>query len=196
MDIKLIPDKYKKRDKDKVKSRISAFGNLSEQITSKNNILMILSISFLIVVILISLGLWGYQANLIKEKTSLIERIGNLQNQRNNDLEVNFIELGKRIEGFEKTLEHRIYFSKIFEMIEELTLPQVQFADTNIDLSENKFNLKIEADSYSSLANQVIVFEEDSRIKNVELSKTGLSTYGQVISELTLELNSSFSLSK
>ena len=196
MDIKLIPDKYKKRDKDKVKSRISAFGNLSEQITSKKSILMIFSIGFLIVVILISLGLWGYQANLIKEKTSLIERIGNLQNQRNNDLEVNFIELGKRIEGFERTLEHRIYFSKIFEMIEELTLPQVQFADTNIDLSENKFNLKIEADSYSTLANQVIVFEEDLRIKNVELSKTGLSTYGQVTSELTLELNSSFSLSK
>ena len=196
MDIKLIPDKYKKRDKDKVKSRISAFGNLSEQITSKKSILMIFSIGFLIVVILISLGLWGYQANLIKEKTSLIERIGNLQNQRNNDLEVNFIELGKTIEGFERTLEHRIYFSKIFEMIEELTLPQVQFADTNIDLSENKFNLKIEADSYSTLANQVIVFEEDLRIKNVELSKTGLSTYGQVTSELTLELNSSFSLSK
>ena len=196
MDIKLIPDKYKKRDKDKVKSRISAFGNLSEQITSKKSILMIFSIGFLIVVVLASLGLWGYQANLIKEKTSLIERIGNLQNQRNNDLEVNFIELGKRIEGFERTLEHRIYFSKIFEMIEELTLPQVQFADTNIDLSENKFNLKIEADSYSTLANQVIVFEEDLRIKNVELSKTGLSTYGQVTSELTLELNSSFSLSK
>ena len=196
MDIKLIPDKYKKIGKDRVKSRISAFGNLSEQITSKKSILMIFSIGFLIVVILISLGLWGYQANLIKEKTSLIERIGNLQNQRNNDLEVNFIELGKRIEGFERTLEHRIYFSKIFEMIEELTLPQVQFADTNIDLSENKFNLKIEADSYSTLANQVIVFEEDLRIKNVELSKTGLSTYGQVTSELTLELNSSFSLSK
>ena len=196
MDIKLIPDKYKKGDKAVVKSKASAFGNLSGQITSKKSILMIFSIGFLIVVVLASLGLWGYQANLIKEKTSLIERIGNLENQRNDDLESNFIELGKRIEGFEKTLEYRVYFSKVFEMIEELTLSQVQFADMNIDLLENKFNLRIEANSYSTLAKQVVVFEEDQRIKSVKLSKVGLNTYGQVTSDLTLELDSSFSLSK
>ncbi|MBU1255285.1 hypothetical protein KKE74_02140 [Patescibacteria group bacterium] len=196
MDIKLIPDKYKKKDGIGLKSKVSAFGSLSEQITSKNSILMILSIGFLILVILTSLGLWGYQSNLIKNKASLIERIENLQNQRNDDLESNFMELGKRIDGFEKFLDHRIYFSKVFEMMEELTLSQVQFADMNIDLSENKFNLKIEASSYSALAKQVIVFEEDPRIKSIELSKAGLSTYGQVTSELTLELDNSFSLSK
>jgi len=196
MDIKLIPDKYKKKDKASIKSKASVFGNLSEQIASKNNVLMIFSIGFLIVVVLTSLGLWGYQANLIKNKTSLIERIENLQNQRNDDLESNFIELGKRIEGFEKTLEHRVYFSKVFEMMEELTLPQIRFADMNIDLAENKFNLRTEANSYSTLAKQVIVFEEDQRIKSVKLSKIGLSTYGQVTSDLTLELDSSFSLSK
>jgi len=196
MDIKLIPDKYKKKDKVGIKSKASAFGSLSEQITSKNNVLMFLSVGFLIVVVLTCLGLWGYQANLIKKKVFLTERIENLQNQRNDDLENNFVELGKRIGGFEKTLENRIYFSKIFEMIEELTLSQVQFIDMNIDLTENKFNLKTEVSSYSVLAKQVIIFKEDPRIKSVELSKAGLSTYGRVASELILELDNSFSLSK
>jgi len=196
MDIKLIPDKYKKKDKIGIKSKNLALGHLSEEITSRNSILMILSIGFLIVVVLISLGLWRYQSNLIKNKVSLTERIENLQNQRNDDLESNFIELGKRIKGFEKILEHRIYLSKVFEMIEELTLSQVKFADMNIDLSENKFNLKTEASSYSVLAKQVLIFKEDPRIKNVDLSKAVLSTYGRVASELTLELDSSFSLSK
>jgi len=180
MDIKLIPDKYKKKDRIGIRSKTSALSSLSKQITSKNSILMVLSIGFLIVVVLTCLGLWGYQANLIKNKTSLTERIENLQNQRNDDLENNFVELGKRIGGFEKTLENRIYFSKIFEMIEELTLSQVQFADMNIDLIENKFNLRTEASSYSVLAKQVIIFEEDSRIKSTKLSKIGLSTYGRV----------------
>ena len=66
----------------------------------------------------------------------------------------------------------------------------------NIDLSQNNFKLKAEADSYSALAKQIIAFEEDARIKSIELSKVGLSIYGRVASELSIELNNDFLFSE
>ncbi len=196
MDIKLIPDKYKKGDRVGIKKEASVLGRLAKKATPKGNLLLILTIGFLIVVVLASLGLLGYQNSLAKQKASLVESIEKLQDQRNADLESNFTELGRRIKGFEKSLKRRVYFSKIFEMIEELTLSQIKFVDMNIDLSQNNFKLKAEADSYSALAKQIIAFEEDARIKSIELSKVGLSIYGRVASELSIELNNDFLFSE
>ena len=60
------------------------------------------------------------------------------------------------------------------------------------DLSQAKLNLKVEALNYLTLAKQVVVLEQDSRIKKVEFSGVSLGTSGRVGSDLELELNPDF----
>lgn len=191
MDIKIMPEKYKRRKEAAVGFKMSATGFLSKLI-SKTNLWLALTIGFLLLVVLIYFGLTGYKNSLIEEKGNLEERLTQLTGQRDLEMEVNFIELKTDIEDLRKVLENRFYSSKIFEMLEEITLPRVQFTGLEADLSQAKLNLKVEAVDYLTLAKQVVVFEQDSRIEKVDLSEVSLETSGRVGSHLRVELNPDF----
>lgn len=191
MDIKIMPEKYKRRKEAAVGFKVSAAGFLNK-LTSKTNLWLALTIVFLLLVILIYFGLTGYKNNLIEEKGNLEERLVELTNQRYLETEVNFMELKTNIDDLRKVLENRLYSSKLFEMLEEITLPQVQFTGLEADLSQAKLILKTETVDYSTLAKQVVVFEQDSRIEKVDLSEVNLETYGRIVSDLRVELNPDF----
>lgn len=191
MDIKIMPEKYKRRKEAAVGFKMSAAGFLNK-LTSKTNLWLALTIGFLLLVILIYFGLTGYKNSLIEEKGNLEERLAQLTNQRDLEMEANFIELKTNIEDLRKVLENRLYSSKLFEMLEEITLPRVQFTGLEANLSQAKLNLKAEAVDYPTLAKQVVVFEQDSRIEKVDLSEVNLETSGRVGSDLRIELNPDF----
>ncbi|MBL7154889.1 MAG: hypothetical protein ISS88_00065 [Candidatus Portnoybacteria bacterium] len=191
MDIKIMPEKYKRRKEVAVGFKVSAASFLNK-LTSKTNLWLALTIGFLLLVILIYFGLTGYKNSLIKEKGNLEERLTELTNQRDLEMEVNFMELKTNIEDLRKVLENRVYSSKLFEMLEEITLPRVQFTGLEADLSQAKLILKAEAVDYLTLAKQVVVFEQDSRIEKVDLSEVNLETSGRIVSDLRVELNPDF----
>ncbi len=159
---------------------------------AKANLWLALSLILLIIAVLATFGFWGYKDNLIKEKGNLEEKIKELDNQRDLDLEANFIELKKGIESFKNILKTHIYPSYLFKMLEELTLPQVRFIEFGADLSQAKITLTTETVNYNILAKQIVAFEQDSRIEKVELSEVSLGDTGGVGSELEIELNPDF----
>ena len=191
MDIKIMPEKYKKRKEAAVGFKISATGFLSK-LTSKTNLWLILTVGFLLLVVLIYFGLTGYKNNLVEEQRDLEERLMELTNQRDLGMEDDFIELKTGIEDLRKILENRLYSSKLFEFLEEITLPQVQFTGLEVDLSQAKLSLKAEAVDYLTLAKQVVALEEDSRIEKTDLSEVNLETSGRIASNLRIELNPDF----
>ena len=191
MDIKIMPEKYKRRKEKATGFKMSAAGFLNK-LTFKTNLWLALTVGFLLLVVLIYFGLTGYKNSLIEEKGDLEERLTQLTGQRNLETEANFIELKTGIEDLRKVLENRPYSSKIFEMLEEITLPRVQFTDLDADLSQAKLVLKTEAVDYPTLAKQVVVFEQDSRIEKVDLSEVSLETSGRIVSDLRVELNPDF----
>ena len=191
MDIKIMPEKYKRRKEAAIGFKVSAAGFL-DKLTSKTNLWLALTIGFLLLVILIYFGLTGYKNSLIEEKGNLEERLIGLTNQRDLEMEDDFMELKTGIEDLRKVLENRFYSSKLFEMLEEITLPQVQFTGLDADLSQAKLVLKAEAMDYPTLAKQVVVFEQDSRIEKVDLSEVNLETSGRIVSDLRIELNPDF----
>ncbi len=191
MDIKIMPEKYKRKKEKATGFKMSAAG-LLDKLTSKTNLWMILTVGFLLLVTLTYFGLTGYKSSLIEEKGNLEERLVELTNQRDLEKEVNFIELKTDIEDLKKVLEDRFYSSKIFEMLEEITLPRVQFTSFEADLSQAKLILRTEVVDYPTLAKQVIVFEQDSRIEKVDLSEVNLETSGRIVSNLRVELNPDF----
>lgn len=188
MDIKLMPEKYKKEKKPLADISVSFLSRL----LIRSNLWLMFTLIFLALVILAYFGLWGYQNSLIEEKSNLERRFEELSGQRNLELEANFIALKENIENFKEFLGNRIYASNLFEILEELTLPQVRFTDLNADLSQAILNLKAEAVNYQTLAKQVVAFEEDERVKKIEFSEAILETSGRVNSKFTIELNPDF----
>ncbi len=186
-----MPEKYTRR-----KEAPGGFGlptsAFLSRLTSKTNLWLILAVIFLLLVILTCFGLWGYKNNLVEEKGSLEERFEELTDQRDLAMETNFMELKNGIEDLKKALENRLYSSNLFEMLEELTLPQVQFTGLTTDFSQAKLNLEIEAVNYLTLAKQITAFEEDSRIIKAGFSQVRLETSGRIGSALDIELNPDF----
>ena len=179
-----MPGKYHKKIK-----KVNFFKN---NFSIDINQLVTLSLVLLMIIILIVFGLWGYQIYLDKNNANLNTEIEYLQSQRNLDLEVNFSNLKKGIEDFKKILEVHIYPSQIFKILEELTIPQVKFLNFNADLTKSKLILETEAVDYNTLAEQIVVFEEDWRIKNVEISEVKLDISGNVNSNLEIEIDTAF----
>jgi len=93
-----MPEKYKKEGIGSG-SKLSGNGLLKffGKFTFKANPLFVLSFVLLISIILISFGLWGYKINLNENKEILVQKVEKLQNQRDLDLENNFMDLKERL---------------------------------------------------------------------------------------------------
>ena len=189
-----MPEQYQKgsRPKPGLKSSVDSFKQLGDRAVSRGNLWLAISIVVLLVVSSVYLGLWIYRKQLNQEKQELITKIDELQAQRDLGLEANFTELKKGIENLKKILKNRIYPSSVFEMFEELTLPQVQFFGFSGDFDDAEITMQIEAFDYNTLAKQMIAFEQDERVGKVELSEVSLSPSGRVSSNLTIEINPEF----
>jgi hypothetical protein len=188
VDIKLMPEKYKKRTRVGSELKQSLFGFFH----ARTNLWLILSSGLLIIVVLICFGLWGYKISLNKDKEVLAKKFEELQSQRNLDLEARFISLKKGIENFKIIFQDRVHPLNLFRMLEELTLPQVQFTNFDVDFSQFRLGLETKTVNYNSLAKQMVIFEQDSRIQKVDLSRLSLDSTGGVSFHLDLKLDPAF----
>lgn len=191
MDIKSIPEEYQEKKLGGFKLPMINFSRLAG-LKPRPNLWLILSVSLLVLTILITLGLFGYKNNLIQQKAALETQIKELEEQRDLGLETKLIELEKNITALKKFLAIHIYPSKLFQILEEITLPQVQLTNFSTDLSTGKISLAAEAANYSTLAKQLMAFEQDTRIKKVEVSGINLGSGGQVDFNLEIEFDSQF----
>lgn len=186
-----MPEKYKRRvgAAEEKKSSLAGFLN---KFFFRTNLWLVLSIAFLILVILVCFGLWGYKENLAEEKANLGNQLAQLNKQRDLELEANFSGLKEGVEDLKKVLKNSVYPSRLLKMLEELTLPQVQFTSLDVDFTQAALNLDAESANYTTLAKQIIAFEEDERIEEVDVSGVGLDMAGRVKSALDIEVNLDF----
>ena len=184
MDIKLMPEKYHKSSK-----KVSLF---RDGFTIDSDHLLLFSLSLLLLIIILCLGLWGYKIYLSRDIDTSITEIEELQSQRNFELEADFANLKIKIEDFKQIAKVHVYPSKIFKILEELTIPQIKFIGLDVNLLEAELILETESIDYNTLAKQIVVFEDDSRIKNVDLSGVNLDDSGKVNSNLKIKIDSDF----
>jgi phosphate/sulfate permease len=188
MDIKLMPEEYQKKE--------SFIGGLSfsrlKSFEAIVSIWVIVSIILIVAAVAAYLGLFFYRNNLTKEKDDLKAQIAQVDGQRDLKMEANFIHLEKGISDLKKALENRIHPSYLFKMVEELTLATVWFDSMNADFSKATLDLGVSADSYDTLAKQIVVLENDSRIKEVSFSDVKLEKEGGVNSSFIITLDPIF----
>ena len=183
-----MPGKYHRRAK-----KINLF---KDSFSIDSNQLLILSLSLLILVTIICFGLWGYKIYLSQDIDKLIVEIEDLQNQRDFEMEANFANLKIKIEDFKRISGVHVYPSKIFDILEELTIQQIKFVGLEANLLEENLILETESIDYKTLAEQIVVFENDSRIKTVDLSEVRLNDSGKINSNLKIEIDPDFLYSK
>ena len=185
-----MPDKYdkKKSGHSGMKISMESVSNLTENLTSKGGFWFGLTLAFLAVAVLLSLGLWGYKITLVEEEESLIQKMDELAGQRDLDFENNLIDLKKKIDGLKNILSSRVYSSAAFTLLEELVVPGVHFTEFRGDLSTGKMVIRAEGNSFSDLDKQIVVFEENENIKGISVSSVGIGETGRVGSEIEIEL--------
>ena len=192
MDIKLLPKEYKSGPVVSKGFKFPSFKLPQEKINwdylkSKKNLWLVLAIILLVLSILGALGLLGYKNSLKREKVSLEAQLQKKESERDLEFEKQAAKMGKNIKDLQKIMETHIYPSRLFKLLEELTLTKVQWTHLTVDLVENKIIPKGRAESYSVLARQIAVFENDPRLKKVETSNIVLGPSGGVDFNMVLE---------
>ena len=139
--------------------------------------------------IYISLASWKKQAQLNIEDVDsqiLTQKTAEMVNLENN-LRVYKTD----VDTFVPYLNNHILTTSFFNFLEENTHPNIYFDQMSLKSSSANVVLSGKADSFLSLGQQLMIFNDNSIVQNVSLSNISLSEEGNIIFNLSLSLNSS-----
>ena len=186
MDIKLIPKEYKKNQD------ISSQGfksNIWLSFGAKSGLWIVLTLSLLVFSLAAGGGLFVYRDYSGKQKDALQKEIDVLNKQRDYDLEKRVKDFDQAIKNINKYLAAHIYPTKLFKMMDDLTLEKVQFTSFSADIEQGQLSLSGIASSYDDLARQVKVFESDKRIISADPPDSQLNSRGQIQFNIKIKFN-------
>jgi len=101
-------------------------------------------------------------------------------------LEKEILDYKKKIEDFAPLITAHRLSSKFFGFFEKITHPKVFFSDLKIDIMGNKAGLSGQTESFQTLGQQILIFQKEELIKNVQLSKVQIGKEGKI--EFSLEI--------
>ena len=127
-----------------------------------------------------------------KQKTGLESELADLDSQRDYQLEEEVVDLGQAVVMFKKLLDEHVYPTKLFELLQKTTVKKVQFVDLSADLAENIVYLEGRTIDYKTLAQQMKVFLDHSRIVNLSTSDIMLDSYGDISFSMILEIDANY----
>lgn len=169
--IDLMPEEYQRKQRE-IKPRT----------------LLVISIVLLVIPLLAFSGLRIYLANMKDRIEEISNQIWVLESQARSEIYLKALSLEKQLETISLLLDKHFYWSDIFELIEELTLPQVKFDNFSGDTSH--ITLQAKAPSYTVLAKQVKSFENrPEKFSKVDFSKASLTLEGGINFDIVLTLN-------
>ncbi|MBI3273962.1 MAG: hypothetical protein HYZ69_02355 [Candidatus Colwellbacteria bacterium] len=83
--------------------------------------------------------------------------------------------LDQRLTNMRALLSRHFFVSNVFDLIESRTHPKTQFTNFSLSVETRRITLSGETASYLTLAQQIGLFEEDSRVEQVEFGGLSLS---------------------
>ena len=153
------------------------------------NRLIYAGITVLVLMLVLTGGLYFYKSTLEDTKTGLDEQIINLEKERDKKVEANLLTLSKQLSLISTLLDSHIIWSKALSKVENLLQPQVQFLSFSAAVSDNKFEFKALATSYTVVARQIASFVSDDSIEDVTLNSIRVLTNGKLEFGIKLEFN-------
>ena len=199
MNIQLIPKDYKKNQKDSswlefeipiIKKTVSLNFLTSRK---KSKIALIISIILVVLTGLAYGGLFYYQEYFLKvQKDDLQAQIDKVNSQRDFEFEKEFKDMGAFYESIKSLEKNHVYATRLFEALEELTLPKVQYLRLEANFISGKVSLPALAADFDSTYKQIFVLKEDSRIREVSSSGSSRDSNNQISFNLNLSFDQNF----
>lgn len=116
-------------------------------------------------------ALFGYQIYAQRKAADLNRQADALEAGQDKELVQKVLEIDKTINSVNYLLKNHIYSSEFFKVLEKTTLPTVQWSNFTLDTSAGTANLSGKADSYSTLAKQIVAFKD----AKFDISVSGIS---------------------
>jgi len=160
-----------------------------EKIPFWQNLIIFLLIAILIIVVFSYFGLGYLQKKANQEIKSLDEKIANTETQEKKDLKNHILTEKKRIDDFAFLLKEHQKSSNFLLFLEKTTHPKVQFTDFKLDTLQDAITLNGRADSFVSLGQQLIIFQQANQtakeilgqeISKVDLAKISIGEEGKI----------------
>ncbi|MEK7500863.1 MAG: hypothetical protein AAB642_01935, partial [Patescibacteria group bacterium] len=137
-----------------------------------------------LLLLLVLAGLWGgayfWQGQLAGELAAVNDQLQSVTGQRDIALENRLKAVGAALETFGGVLDKHRYWSKVFEMLEQSTLPEITFLNFESDAASSAISLKGRAPSYAALARQIKIFQTTPHITDLTASGINLSQDGHL----------------
>jgi len=95
----------------------------------------------------------------------------------------------KEIDEFVPYLNNHVLITKFFDFLEGNTHPRIYFNQMSLKSSSASVSLSGRADSFLSLGQQLIIFNNNPLVKSVSLSNISLSEEGSIVFSLSLSLD-------
>jgi len=143
---------------------------------------------FSVVLILVMMGSYFYldrAAEKIAQKIQF-KKQSSTATPLESDLESNLNLIGNRINLFGELLLNHRDSGKIFNLMESICLPNVQFSNFNFDSDQGTVSLSGKTDNFISLEQQLTVLRQEPLIKKVTLSNMSTVKEGGVSFSLSL----------
>lgn len=156
---------------------------------SGENRFIYVGITVLALILVLTGGLYSYKNTLEAKKIELDSEIVNLEKERDKKTESNLLTLNKQLSLISKLLDSHVLWSKALAKIEGLLQPQVQVVSFSATVSDNRFEFKAKALSYTVVARQIAAFVSDDSIKDISLGNIHVLTDGKLEFSIRLDFD-------
>ena len=183
VEVNLIPKEYKDKKQDLLK------------IFSKTGGVVLI---LFILGLLLYGGLLLYKNKLNKDLENIKKEIEFVEQKTDWETAQAIIDLNKKLDVIEELFKNHFYWSELFNKIESLTVPQVYFSNTKLVFSEDKVNIVFAGNAltYLALARQVLSFQEEALMENVEVSGIALGLAGGIDFDISVIFSKDILLKK
>lgn len=132
-----------------------------------------------------------YLTSLNDELAGLDGQVLAIEQRRDKEAERDIRILNSQLSLIGSLLGRHIFWTKGFDKIERLTVPQLEYLSLNADAEKGEITARVQAPSYSELAKQISAYFADETINGVDASGIVLLANGGIGANLLIKFDKS-----
>ena len=105
------------------------------------------------------------------------------------NLEKEILKYQRKIEDFSQLLSKHLTITEVFNTLQKNCHPEVWFSRFNLDAKEAKISILGETQNFETLGQQLLIFQNENLIKEVNLDQTLITKEGKIQFNLILSLD-------
>jgi hypothetical protein len=151
------------------------------------NRLISIGVVFLVVVLVVSGGLWWYSDSLANQVADADAQLAQLEKERDKKAEQSLLTLSKQISITNQIIQRHTHWSTGLTKLEAALQNNIQFKSFSSNIGEESLNVHALADNYATIARQLAALVADDSVEDVSLNGVSSLTNGRL--DFTVKIN-------